>query len=217
MTEARSFGNPTGNGPSRSQHQNHDWHGMVMRKCKESVEVKQKFLEQYAGSIGELSEKMAVRFADGHQLWVMGNGGSACDAQHIAVEFIHPIVEKRRALPANDLVSQMAVLTAIANDKDYARIFVDQIDLHGKPGDMALAISTSGNSPNLIYALEAAKKKDILTIAFSGKDGGRLAGAAEYCFTVPSFSTHRIQESHVILLHVLWDLIHVAMGEEDVI
>ncbi len=197
--------------------QKHDWHGMVMRKCKESVEVKQKFLDQYAESVGELSEKMAARFAEGHQLWVMGNGGSACDAQHIAVEFIHPILEKRRALPATDLVSQMAVLTAIANDKDYARIFVDQIELHGKPGDMAIAISTSGNSPNLIYALEAARRKDILTIAFSGKDGGRLAGAAEYCFTVPSFSTHRIQESHVILLHVLWDLIHISMGEEDII
>jgi D-sedoheptulose 7-phosphate isomerase len=197
--------------------QSHDWRGIVMRKCQESVEVKQKFLQQYAESIGELSEKMAARFAEGHQLWVMGNGGSACDAQHIAVEFIHPILEKRRALPAIDLVSQMAVLTAIANDKDYARIFVDQIELHGKPGDMALAISTSGNSPNLIYALEAAKRKDMLTIAFSGKDGGRLAGAAEYCFTVPTFSTHRIQESHVILLHVLWDLIHISMGEEDII
>lgn len=197
--------------------QKHDWHGMVMRKCKESVEVKQKFLDQYAESVGELSEKMAARFAEGHQLWVMGNGGSACDAQHIAVEFIHPILEKRRALPASDLASQLAVLTAIANDKDYARIFVDQIELNGKPGDMALAISTSGNSPNLIYALEAAKRKDMLTIAFSGRDGGRLAGTAEYCFTVPSFSTHRIQESHVILLHVLWDLIHISMGEEDII
>jgi D-sedoheptulose 7-phosphate isomerase len=209
MTEASRPGNAV------SQHL--DWREMVMRKCKESVEVKEKFLSQYADAIGELSQKMATRFAEGHQLWVMGNGGSACDAQHIAVEFIHPILEKRRALPAFDLVSQMAVLTAIANDKDYARIFVDQIELHGKPGDMALAISTSGNSPNLIYALEAAKRKDILTIAFSGKDGGRLAGAAEYCFTVPTYSTHRIQESHVTLLHILWDLIHVSMGEEDVI
>lgn len=190
---------------------------MVMRKCKESVEVKHKFLDQYAESIGEVAQKMAARFAAGGQLWVMGNGGSACDAQHIAVEFVHPILEKRRALPAFDLVSQMAVLTAIANDKDYARVFVDQIELHGKPGDMALAISTSGNSPNLIYALEAAQRKSILTVAFSGKDGGRLAGAAEYCFTVPTYSTHRIQESHVTLLHILWDLIHVSMGEEDVI
>jgi D-sedoheptulose 7-phosphate isomerase len=213
MTEISNLDAIHGNGAK----QIHDWHAIVMRKCKESVEVKQQFLEQYADSIGELSAKMATRFAEGHQLWVMGNGGSACDAQHIAVEFIHPIHEKRQALPAIDLVSQMAVLTAIANDKDYARIFIDQVELHGKPGDMALAISTSGNSPNLIYALEAAKKKDILTIAFSGKDGGRLAGAAEYCFTVPSFSTHRIQESHVILLHVLWDLIHISMGQEDII
>src|SRR5258707_7388607 len=117
------------------------WREKVMRKCQESVEVKQKFFDHYADAIGELSQKMATRFSEGHQLWVMGNGGSACDAQHIAVEFVHPIIEKRRALPAFDLASQMAVLTAIANDKDYARIFVDQIELHGKPGDMALAIS----------------------------------------------------------------------------
>ena len=168
-----------------------------MRKCKESVEIKQKYLDQYADSVGELSQKMAARFSDGHQLWVMGNGGSACDAQHIAVEFIHPILEKRRALPAFDLVSQMAVLTAIANDKDYARIFVDQIELNGKPGDMALAISTSGNSPNLIYALEAAKRKHILTIAFSGKDGGRLARSSRILLYGAEFSIHRIQESHV--------------------
>jgi D-sedoheptulose 7-phosphate isomerase len=213
MTQATGLGAPGSNDVA----QKHDWRGAVMRKCKESVEIKHQFFDQYAEAIGELSEKMAVRFGEGHQLWVMGNGGSACDAQHIAVEFIHPILEKRRALPAMDLVSQVPVLTAIANDKDYARIFVDQIELWGKPGDMALAISTSGNSPNLIYALEAARRKDILTIAFSGKDGGRLAGAAEYCFTVPTYSTHRIQESHVTLLHILWDLIHVAMGEEDVI
>lgn len=194
-----------------------DWHEKVMHKCRESVEVKQKFFEKYADSIGELSQKMAQQFRDGHKLWVMGNGGSACDAQHIAVEFVHPIIEKRRALPAFDLVSQVPVLTAISNDKDYARIFVDQIDLWGQSGDMVIAISTSGNSPNLIYALEAARPKDMLTIAFSGKDGGRLTDVAEYCFTVPSYSIHRIQESHVALLHILWDLTHVALGEEDVI
>jgi D-sedoheptulose 7-phosphate isomerase len=193
------------------------WRQKVMRKCAESVEVKQKFFERYADQIGELSQKMADRFQAGHQLWVMGNGGSACDAQHVAVEFIHPIIEKRRALPALDLVSQIPVVTAISNDKDFARIFVDQIELWAHPNDMALALSTSGNSPNLVYALEAARNKGMLTIAFSGKDGGRMADGADYCFTVPSFSIHRIQESHVALLHILWDLIHVAMGEEDVI
>ena len=201
--------------PTEPPHE--DWRKKVMHKCQESVEVKQKFFEHYADAIGELSQKMAARFKDGHQLWVMGNGGSACDAQHIAVEFVHPIIEKRRALPAFDLVSQVPVLTAISNDKDFARVYVDQIELWGKPRDIVIAISTSGNSPNLIYALEAARKKDMLTIAFSGKDGGRLADAAEYCFTVPSYSIHRIQESHVALLHILWDLTHVAMGAEDVI
>ena len=193
------------------------WREKVMHKCRESVEVKEKFFQHYASAIGELSQKMAAQFREGHQLWVMGNGGSACDAQHVAVEFIHPIIEKRRALPALDLVSQVPVLTAISNDKDFARVFVDQIELWGKPGDMALAISTSGSSPNLIYALEAARRKGMLTIAFSGKDGGRMPDAADYCFIVPSYSIHRIQESHVALLHILWDLTHVAMGEEDVI
>lgn len=189
----------------------------VMRKCRESVEVKQKFFEHYADTIGQLCEKMAAQFRSGKQLWVMGNGGSACDAQHVAVEFVHPIIEKRRALPARDLVSEIAVVTAISNDKDFAKVFVDQLKLWGQPGDMALAISTSGQSPNLVYALEAARENGMLTVAFSGKGGGRLFDVAEYCFTVPSFSIHRIQESHVALLHIVWDLIHVAMGEEDVI
>jgi D-sedoheptulose 7-phosphate isomerase len=194
-----------------------EWRESVMRKCRESVEVKQKFFDHYADQIGELSQKMAAQFQAGKKLWIMGNGGSACDAQHVAVEFVHPIIEKRRALPALDLVSQMSVVTAISNDKDFARIFVDQIEVWGQAGDMVLAISTSGKSPNLIYALEEARKKGMLTVAFSGKDGGRMPEATDYCFTVPSFSIHRIQESHVALLHILWDLIHVALGEEDVI
>ncbi|HET8666760.1 MAG TPA: SIS domain-containing protein [Terriglobales bacterium] len=194
-----------------------EWRAKVMRKCQESVEIKHKFFERYADQIGELSQKMGDRFGRGRRLWVMGNGGSACDAQHVAVEFIHPIIEKRRALPALDLVSQIPVVTAISNDKDFARVFIDQIELWGEKDDMALAISTSGKSPNLIYALEAAREKGMLTISFSGKDGGRLPEVSDYCFTVPSFSIHRIQESHVALLHILWDLTHVAMGEEDVI
>ena len=189
----------------------------VLRKSRESIEVKEKFFESYADQIVELCERMAERFRQGNRLWVMGNGGSACDAQHVAVEFIHPIIEKRKPLPAFDLVSQVPVLTAISNDKDFAKIFVDQLELWARPGDMALALTTSGQSPNLIYALQTAHKKEMLTVAFSGKDGGRIADVANYCFVVPSFSIHRIQECHVALLHILWDLIHVALGEEDVI
>ncbi|HKB79589.1 MAG TPA: SIS domain-containing protein, partial [Thermoanaerobaculia bacterium] len=137
--------------------------------------------------------------------------------QHVAVEFVHPIIEKRRALPVIDLVSQVPVVTAISNDEDFTRVFIDQIKLWGAKGDMALAISTSGQSPNLVYALESARDLGMLTIAFSGKDGGRIVDVADHCFIVPSFSIHRIQESHVALLHILWDGVHVAMGEEDVI
>jgi D-sedoheptulose 7-phosphate isomerase len=193
------------------------WRQRVMRKCGESVEVKEKFLGRYADTIGELCQIMAERFAAGHRLLVMGNGGSACDAQHVALEFNHPIIEKRRALPVIDLVGGTPLVTAISNDEDFARVFVDQVKLWGHAGDMALAISTSGQSPNLIYAMTAAREMGPLTIAFSGKDGGRLADVVDYCFTVPSFSIHRIQESHVALLHILWDLTHVALGEEDVI
>jgi D-sedoheptulose 7-phosphate isomerase len=189
----------------------------VLRKCAESVEVEQQFFERYADRIGELCERMAERFRAGGKLLVMGNGGSACDAQHIAVEFVHPVIEKRRALPAIDLVSQTPTVTAIANDKDFSRVFVDQLELWGASGDMALALSTSGQSPNLVYALEAARRLGMLTVAFSGKDGGRIASVADYCFTVPSFSVHRIQECHVVLLHIVWDLVHVALGEEDVV
>jgi len=189
----------------------------ILRKVQESVDVKQRFFETNAGRIDELCQSMAQRFLQGKRLFVMGNGGSACDALHIAVEFKHPIIEKRRALPAEALMSDLATVSAIGNDLDFSRVFVNQIRLLAQPGDMALAISTSGHSPNLIYALEAARDRGVMTIAFSGKDGGRLAEVADHCFTVPSFSIHRIQEVHATLIHVLWDMIHVAIGEEDVI
>ena len=189
----------------------------ILRKIRESVDVKQQFFDDHADKIAELSQEMARRFAEGRTLFVMGNGGSACDALHVAVEFKHPIIEKRRALRAEALMSDIATVSAISNDIDFSRVFVNQLRILARPGDMALAISTSGKSPNLIYALEAARRQEMLTVAFCGKDGGRLQSIADYCLTVPSFSIHRIQEVHAALIHVMWDMIHVALGEEDVI
>ncbi len=189
----------------------------ILRKVRESVDVKQQFFENNAEQIGRMCESMAKRFLQGRKLFVMGNGGSACDALHVAVEFKHPIIEKRRALPAEALAADMATVTAISNDLDFSRVFVNQIRLLGQPDDMALALSTSGKSPNLIYALEAARDRGLMTIAFTGKDGGRLPDVSEYCFIVPSFSIHRIQEVHATMIHTMWDMIHVALGEEDVI
>jgi len=189
----------------------------ILRKVGESVDVKRQFFDENAGRIADMCRLMAGRFLEGRTLFVMGNGGSACDAFHIAVEFKHPIIEKRRPFPAQALMSDVATISAIGNDQDFSRVFVNQLRLLAQPGDMALAISSSGQSPNLIYALEAARERGLMTIAFSGKDGGRLSDVAEYCFTVPSFSIHRIQEVHAVLIHIVWDMIHVAIGEEDVI
>lgn len=189
----------------------------ILRKTRESIETKEKFFGENAEKIDDLCMEMARRFTQGKKLYTMGNGGSACDAQHIAVEFMHPIIEKRKALPAIALTTDMATLTAVSNDIDFSRVFVQQLKLLADAGDMALAISTSGKSPNLVYALQTAREKGMLTISFSGKDGGRMPEVSDYCFIVPTFSIHRIQEVQETLLHILWDMIHVHLGEEDVI
>ena len=191
--------------------------GKIRRKCGESMEMKEKFFTKYAEQIEAMSRDMARRFAQGKKLLVMGNGGSLCDALHFCVEFTHPIIEKRKAFPVIPLMTDICTMTAIGNDEDYSRVFVSQLELLGQPGDMALAVSTSGKSPNLIYAVEAAREKQLLTIAWLGKDGGRLAELADYAFIVPSYSIHRIQEVHATLVHIAWDLIHIALGEDDVI
>lgn len=189
----------------------------ILRKCGESVEMKEKFFIKYADQIEALSKDMAQRFVQGKKILTMGNGGSLCDALHFAVEFTHPIIEKRPAFPAISLMTDIATMTAIGNDSDFSRVFVDQLQLLGQPGDIALVVSTSGKSPNLIYALEEARRREMLTVAWAGKDGGRFPEVADYCFIVPSYSIHRIQEVHATLVHVLWDLIHLALGAEDVI
>jgi len=189
----------------------------VLRKCRESAEMKERFFEANADVLENVCRRFASALSDGHQLFVMGNGGSACDALHVAVEFVHPIIEKRRAFPARALPTDTALLTAIANDSDFSQTFAEQLRLFGRPGDIALGISTSGMSANVNYGLQAARELGMLTVAFSGKDGGRSKDVAEYCLTVPSFSIHRIQEVHTTLLHILWDMVHVALGEEDII
>jgi D-sedoheptulose 7-phosphate isomerase len=188
----------------------------VIRKCSESVEMKEKFFTKYAESLESMSRAMAKRFQQGGRLFVMGNGGSLCDALHMCVEFNHPIIEKRAAFPVISLMTDIATMTAIGNDIDFTRVFVNQLRLLSIPGDMAMVFSTSGKSPNLIYALQAAREKQILTMAFAGKDGGRFPEIADYCFIVPSYSIHRIQEVHATVVHIVWDLVHIALGAEDV-
>jgi len=195
----------------------HQFKTAVLRKCRESAELKEQFFEANAGQLEQACRALAQALASGHRLFVMGNGGSACDAMHVAVEFVHPIIEKRRAFPALALNNDTVLLTAIGNDSDFSQIYAEQLRFVGKPGDVALGISTSGMSSNINYALQAARETGMITIGFSGKDGGRMQQAADYCLTVPSFSIHRIQEVHTTLLHVLWDMVHVLLGEQDII
>ena len=189
----------------------------VLRKARESRETQEAFFVEHADRIVACASAMAAAFERGGRLFTMGNGGSACDAQHIAVEFMHPVLAKRAALPAIALSVDAALLTAVANDSDHALVFADQLRMLARPGDLALAISTSGKSASILRALERARELGLVTIGFTGRDGGRMSALCDHCFIVSSFSIHRIQETHGALLHVLWDLIHVARGEEDLL
>jgi len=190
---------------------------IILRQSREAAETKQQFFAANAAKIAQCCQAMAKAFDGGGKLLVFGNGGSCCDAMHMAVECTHPIIEKRPALPAISLTNDMATLTAIGNDQDFSLAYVQQLRLLGKSGDIAMGMSTSGKSSNVNRALQAAGEMGMLTIGYAGRDGGRMPAHCEYCFIVPSFSIPRIQETQETLLHIMWDLIHVIRGEEDVL
>jgi len=189
----------------------------VLRESRESADLIREFFESEATRITTCARALAARFQEGGRLYTMGNGGSYSDAQHVAVEFQHPILEKRKALPAQALGAEGAFLTAVGNDTDFARVFVEALEVHARPQDAAIGISTSGTATNVIHALRYARDRGLLTIGFAGRDGGAVADVAEMPFVVPSWSIHRIQEAHTVLLHVLWDQVHLALGEDDVL
>jgi D-sedoheptulose 7-phosphate isomerase len=189
----------------------------LIRKARESASLAMSFIDRHAGAIEACALSLATRFDAGGRLYAMGNGGSACDALHLAVEFQHPILERRRALPAMSLVADPALVTAIGNDTDFARVFTDQLALVARPEDVVLGISTSGASSNVNRALKHAQAIGCLTIGFAGRDGGAMVDACDPCFVVPSWSPHRVQEVHTMLLHLLWDATLIAMGADDVL
>jgi D-sedoheptulose 7-phosphate isomerase len=194
-----------------------DLHAVIARKSRESAGTIEAFFAAHAERIVACARALEQAFAQGGRLLCVGNGGSACDAQHIAVEFMHPIFEKRAALPAQALCVDSALLSAVGNDQDFALAFAAQLRLLARPHDVLLALSTSGRSANVARALGVARELGLLTIGFTGRDGGRMAEMCDHLFVVPSFSIHRIQETHVALLHVLWDVVHLVRGEEDLL
>ncbi|HEV2914825.1 MAG TPA: SIS domain-containing protein [Pyrinomonadaceae bacterium] len=194
----------------------------LLEKARESVEVKSRFFEDNKDTILAASLVMAKSFHRGRKLLVCGNGGSATDAQHVAVEFMHPVIVGRKALPAICLTNDMAMVTAIANDVGFDDVFTRQIIALGQEGDVVLGISTSGNSENLMHAFATARRMSLATIGFAGSDGGRMAemcasGVLDFCLTVPTSSIHRIQETHVALYHIMWDMVHTFLQHRSLV
>jgi len=150
---------------------------------------------------------LVAAFRNGNKLLVMGNGGSAADAQHFAAEIVGRFKLERRALPALALTTDSSILTAIGNDYGFERLFSRQVEAHAAAGDVVVGISTSGNSPNVQLALQLAAESGCRTIALLGKDGGAIKEVAELALIVPSHDTPRVQEGHITIIHILCDLV----------
>lgn len=185
----------------------------ILKAFKESILVKQKFVDENIDTIIEVSKLIANALNSGNKLLLFGNGGSACDASHIAAEFVNRFKKERPAFPALALNTDMAVVTSIANDYDYANIFVRQLKAFAQDGDVVVALSTSGSSPNVLKAVDAAKRKKMKTIAFTGAKGDKMASRCDYVFAVPSTNTPRIQETHITLAHVLCQMVEEILFE----
>jgi D-sedoheptulose 7-phosphate isomerase len=166
-------------------------------------------------AIAKVSEVMVGAFEKGNKVFLFGNGGSAADSQHIAAEFVGRFAFDRPALPALALSVNSSCVTAIGNDYGFDLVFARQLEALAKPGDMAVGISTSGNSPNVLQGLAAARKLGLHTVAFAGCTGGKMKDAADYCLCVPSSETPRIQECHILIGHIISELVEATIFHEQ--
>jgi len=178
----------------------------------ESAEIKKKFVEEYASTILEVARRITERIKQGGKVILMGNGGSACDAQHIALELVGKFYKTRNPIPAIPLNANGALLTEIGNDFGFENTFARQIKALVSEKDAVIGISTSGKSRNVLKALEKAKEVGALTIGFTGEQGKSMKKYCDYLFIVPSSDTPRIQEVHITLGHVLAQLVEEMMG-----
>jgi D-sedoheptulose 7-phosphate isomerase len=174
-----------------------------------SIAVKQQFLDDPArlAAIAAVARACAACLADHGKILLAGNGGSAADAQHLAAELVGRFKRERRGLPAIALTTDTSLLTAVANDYGYDQVFRRQVEALGRAGDVLIAISTSGNSPSVLEAVEAAAEQHLTTVALTGGTGGRLASRCDHAIVVPADDTARIQEAHILIGHVLCELV----------
>lgn len=180
---------------------------IILKRFKESSEVKNRFLRESLPKLLDVIKLISHTFEAGNKLFFFGNGGSAADAQHLAAEFVNRYVMDRPPLPAIALTTDASILTSISNDLAFNEIFAKQIRALGKEKDVAIGITTSGNSPNVVKAFEVAKEMGMKTIAFTGNDGGVVAKMADFPLIVPSTSTPRIQEAHILIGHILCEMV----------
>ncbi len=178
---------------------------------RESARLMLTFLEGHLDLVVRAAGAMTGALRAGGKVLLFGNGGSAADAQHMAAELVNRFLFERPALPAIALTTDSSIMTSISNDRDYAEVFARQVEALGRPGDVVIGISTSGQSASVVRGIETANQIQMCTMAFTGGDGGKLAGLVEYAFVVPSRSTPRIQEVHATLGHVLCELVETEL------
>jgi D-sedoheptulose 7-phosphate isomerase len=183
----------------------------VRATLEASARTKLAVAEALAEPIARAGEWVAAAYRAGGKTLLFGNGGSAADAQHIAAEWVGKLGPDRPALPSLALSANTSDLTAIGNDYGFERVFARGIEAHGRAGDVAIAISTSGNSPNVIAAVEEARRRRLRTIGLLGKGGGKLAGLVELPLVVPSADTQRIQECHIAIGHAIAELVDLLL------
>ncbi len=186
-------------------------HAEIQRELEESAAVKKLTASHLSDVIAKAAEIIIASYQNGGKLLLCGNGGSAADAQHIAGELVGRFLKERKALSAIALTTDTSILTALANDYNVEKIFERQVEAHGKPGDVLLAISTSGNSSNVMRAVEAAKASNIKTLGLLGKGGGKMKGVCDIEVIVPSDNTRRIQEAHITIGHIICGLVEKTL------
>ncbi len=185
----------------------------IRRRFDEHSTVVAEAAKSLTGAIAEAAGIVTEAYRNGGGVLVLGNGGSAADAQHIAGELVGRFLADRSALKAQALSTDTSILTCLGNDFGFESIFSRQIEANGSPGDVAIALSTSGNSPNVIAALKAAREAGMKTIAFTGAGGGQCADLADVLLEVPSTSAPRVQEVHAIAYHILCELVEGAISD----
>lgn len=179
----------------------------ITRIFRESAEVKMQFIRRQAETLGRAVKMVVEAFEGGNKVLLFGNGGSAADAQHIAAEFINRFLIERPPLPAIALTTDTSVLTSISNDYGYGNSFSKQVKALGRPGDVAIGISTSGSAANVIKAIQVARERGLKTIAFTGGTGGELAKQVDIALLVEAPSVPRIQEVHITIGHALCEMV----------